>query len=151
MGNIMKEAVKTTIAELPEAELEESYEVMRELRMHLTKEVYLARVQEMRARGYRLLALKVEGEIAALAGVTFDLNLYWGRHLFVYDLVTAEAHRSQGYGKRLLNYIHELAREENCEAVALSSSFPREGAHRFYERKGYERTGYTFRKKLADV
>ena len=139
------------ITELAEVELEESYEVMRKLRPHLTKEVYLARVKEMWARGYRLLALKVEGEIVALAGVTFDLNLYWGRHLFVYDLVTAEAHRSKGHGKRLLNYIHELARQENCEAVALSSAFAREGAHRFYERKGYERTGYTFRKRLEDV
>ena len=147
----MNEAVKVDIAELAEAGLEESYEVMRELRTHLTKEVYLARVEEMRARGYRLLALKVEGEIAALAGVTFDLNFYWGRHLFVYDLVTAEAHRSKGYGKRLLDYIHELARKEDCEAVALSSAFAREGAHRFYEREGYERTGYTFRKRLADV
>ncbi len=139
------------ITELSEADFATSYEVMRELRPHLTKEVYAARVGEMKARGYRLLALKVDGDIAALAGVTFDLNLYWGRHLFVYDLITAEAYRSQGYGKRMLGYIHTLARSEDCEAVALSSSFPREGAHRFYEREGYNRTGYVFLKRLEDV
>ncbi len=139
------------ILELPETDFAASYEVMRQLRPYLTKEVYLARVKEMRARGYRLLALKVYGNIAVLAGVTFDLNLYWGRHLFVYDLVTAEKYRSQGYGKRMLEHIHDLAREEDCEAVALSSSFPREDAHRFYEREVYERTGYVFLKRLADV
>ncbi len=133
------------------AEVASSYEVMRELRPHLSKEAYLERLAEMRARGYRLLALKVDGKIAALAGITFDLNLYWGRHLFVYDLVTAEKYRSQGYGKRMLDHIHDLAREENCEAVALSSGFPREGAHRFYKRESYERTGYVFLKRLVDV
>ena len=142
---------RTEILELPEADLAESFKVMRELRTHLSQEQYLERLTEMRSRGYRLLALKVEGEIVALAGVTFDLNLYWGRRLFVYDLVTAEAHRSKGYGEKLLSYIHDLARAENCEAVALSSGFAREGAHRFYEREGYERTGYVFHKRLEDV
>ena len=144
-------AIQKDIVELSETELAESFKVMRELRPHLTQEVYVARVKEMRARGYRLLALKVEGDIAVLAGVTFDLNLYWGRHLFVYDLVTAEKYRSKRYGKRMLGYIHNLALSEDCEAVALSSSFPREGAHLFYEREGYERTGYVFLKRLADV
>ena len=97
------------IAELSEADFAISYEVMRELRPHLTEEVYASRVGEMRARGYRLLALKVDGDIAVLAGVTFDLNLYWGHHLFVYDLITAEAYRSQRYGKRMLEYIHNLS------------------------------------------
>ena len=132
-------------------ELAASYEVMRELRTHLSQEGYLARLEQMRPRGYRLLAVKVSDEIVALAGITFDLNLYWGRHLFVYDLVTAEAHRSKGYGERLLNHIYELATEEDCENVALSSGFAREGAHRFYEREGFERTGYTFVKRLEDV
>ena len=141
--------VQTDIRELPQAEVAESYEVMRELRPHLRQEAYVARVDEMKARGYRLLALHKDGNIAALAGITFDLNLYWGRHLFVYDLVTAEAHRSRGYAKRLLTHIHELAKKENCERVALSSGLAREGAHRFYERESYERTGYTFVKRLA--
>ena len=136
---------------LLEEDFATSYEVMRELRPYLTEEVYATRIKEMRSRGYRLLALKVDGEIASLAGVTFDLNLYWGRHLFVSDLVTAEKCRSRGYGKRLLDYIHDLAQEENCETVALSSSFPREGAHRFYEREGYERKGYVFVKRLEGV
>ena len=144
-------SAQTDIAELPETDLAESFEVMRELRTHLSQEQYLERLTEMRSRGYRLFALKVEEKIVALAGITFDLNLYWGRHLFVYDLVTAEAHRSKGYGEKLLSHIHDLARAENCEAVALSSAFAREGAHRFYEREGYERTGYTFRKRLEDV
>ena len=139
----MNEAVKVDIAELAEAELEKSYEVMRELRTHLTREAYLERLREMSSYGYRLLAPQ--------AGVAFDLNLYWGRHLFVYDLITAEVHRSRGYGQRLLNYIHELAEEENCERDALSSGFAREGAHRFYEREGYEHTGYIFVKRLANV
>jgi hypothetical protein len=49
----------------------------------------------------------------------------------------------------LLSHLEELARDEGCDTIALSSSFPRPDAHRFYEEKmNFERSGYTFKKSL---
>jgi GNAT superfamily N-acetyltransferase len=135
-----------------EAEWEQAFPVMRELRPHLNTESYLELLREMAADGYRLIALLEDDEITALGGIASRVNLYYGRYVWVYDLVTTERARSRGHGEKLLRHIEELAREEGCEMVALSSALHRTNAHRFYEEKmGYERASYTFTKDLGTV
>ncbi|MDP8258288.1 MAG: GNAT family N-acetyltransferase [Candidatus Aadella gelida] len=130
-------------------EIKESFSVVKELRTHLSESEYLDVADEMLARGYRLLALKYKGEMVTVAGIEVSMNLYHGRHIWVYDLVTAEKYRSKSYGEKMLKYIEDMARKEGCGIVSLASKFEREGAHRFYEDKmGYEKTGFVFQKKL---
>jgi GNAT superfamily N-acetyltransferase len=132
-------------------ELKESFPVMVQLRTHLNLETYLEQVERMRKEGYRLFALFDEGKIVALSGIILLTNLYDGRHIYVYDLVTDQGNRSKGYGETLLGFIHQLARELGCERVVLSSGFPRVDAHRFYEEKmGYQKNSYVFRKILSN-
>lgn len=138
------------IRELTTAEeWKSAFPVMNQLRTHLDEESFIEQVTEMRKQGYRLFALFVGEQAAAVTGVIQLINLYNGNHIYVYDLVTAEAHRSRGYGEALLSYIHKLAEELGCSSVALSSGLQRKDAHRFYEEKmGYQRTSYAFVKKL---
>jgi GNAT superfamily N-acetyltransferase len=85
----------------------------------------------------------------ALAGIAIRTNFYYGKYLYVYDLVTTESGRSKGYGKALLDAMEVLARAESCDTIALSSGFQRVDAHRFYEDKmGYDRVSYVFKKEL---
>lgn len=122
---------------------------MHELRPHLDEKQYLELLAEMRPNGYRLFALQDSSTIMALAGVAVLTNLYYGRHVWVYDLVTASSARSRGYGKKLLDYVEDFARSEGCRLVALSSGMQRKEAHRFYqERMEYEKPGYVFYKVL---
>jgi GNAT superfamily N-acetyltransferase len=132
-----------------EEEYREAFPVMKELRTHLDEEQFLAITSEMAWDGYRLFAGRVEGRIVALAGVAVCLNLYHGRHVWVYELVTAEAERSCGYGGKLLTRMEELAREEECGMICLSSGVQRAAAHRFYEdRMGYTRAAYCYTKTV---
>ncbi len=127
-----------------------AFPVMRQLRDHLTEDEYLSRLREMAADGYRLVALYEGESIVALAGIGRGLNFYYGRYLWVYDLITAEESRSRGYGKALLEHVEGIARREGCDTVALSSALHRADAHRFYEnRMSYERASYTFKKALT--
>jgi len=126
-----------------------AFPVMKQLRTHLTLEEFVALVTEMQPQGYRMFALFDEGEVVAVTGVAQQLNLYYGKNMYVYDLVTDEGGRSKGYGEALLSYIHELARELGCGKVALTSGLQRVDAHRFYEEKmGYERKSYAFVREL---
>lgn len=128
-----------------------AWPVMRELRGHLSEERYLEILDLMVPDGYRLLALEDdEGAIQALAGIGVSTNLYYGRHVWVYELVTAPETRSLGHGRALLGHVEELAASEGCEIVALSSGLWREDAHRFYEaHMGYEKTSYGFTKLVG--
>lgn len=133
-----------------EAEWREAFPVMRELRTHLDEETFLALMREMKPLGYRLFAARDDhGVIRALAGIGEHTNLYYGHHIWVYELVTTASERSRGYGKALLDDVDALARDLGCDTVALASGLQRADAHRFYEQKAeMMRSAYTFQKSV---
>ncbi|MER2089638.1 MAG: GNAT family N-acetyltransferase [Sporosarcina sp.] len=131
-------------------EIVEAYPIMKQLRTHLDEVTYLELVCEAQEKDrYQLFALKSEGVIVAVIGFKPMITLYYGRFIWVCDLVTDTTKRSSGYGEKLLNYVHEWAQENSYESVALSSGLQRVNAHRFYEEKmDYDKVSYVFKKLL---
>ncbi|MFB1081930.1 GNAT family N-acetyltransferase [Jeotgalibacillus sp. JSM ZJ347] len=127
-----------------------AFPVMKQLRTHLEKDSYLSLVEEARQTdSYRLFALYEEDDIVALAGFKPMITLYYGRFVWVCDLVTDQKRRSHGYGEKLLDFVHQWASENGYERVALSSGLQRTDAHRFYEAKmDYNKVSYVFKKEL---
>lgn len=125
------------------------FPVLAELRSHLDWEQFDMLYGEMADEGYRLFAIYEDGEPIAVAGVTISTNFYLGRHAYVYDLVTTADHQSKGHGKQLLDYVHDWAANQDCQAVELESGLWREDAHRFYvETMGYEKYCVSFKYDL---
>jgi GNAT superfamily N-acetyltransferase len=135
---------------LTKEELRASFHVMNQLRPSLTEESYFTLYNEMKQQGYQLMALyNEEMRIVSLAGFAIRVNLYDLKHIYIYDLITDQNERSKGYGEQLLGYIEELAREQGCSNVVLSSGLWRTDAHRFYEHKlNYDKTSYVFKKAI---
>ena len=132
-----------------ESDLREAFPIIRELHHELDEQRYTELLAEMIPDGYRLFAVRDRGRITAVAGVQVLTNLYYGRHVYVYDLVSTASARSKGYGEKLLGYVEDFARREGCSFVALACGRERTEALRFYEeRMGYERPGYSMRKAL---
>ena len=131
------------------AQRREALPILRELYPSLDEARYGQLLEEMVADGYRQFAVRQEaGELVAVVGAAVHVNLYYGRHLYIYDLVVREGARSKGYGELLLEHVEGLARREGCETAALACGMEREGALRLYERRGYERPSYAMRKAL---
>lgn len=142
-----------TIKELhSQKEILEAFPVMNQLRTHLDDAAYLDLVIEAKDKDmYKLVALYDQGEIVAVTGFKPMITLYYGRFVWVCDLVTDSTKRSNGYGERLLSYVHGWAKENGYESVALSSGLKRRDAHRFYEeRMGYDKVSYVFKKPLDE-
>jgi GNAT superfamily N-acetyltransferase len=134
---------------LQEKEWLEAFPVLNELRTHLNKSTYLDFLQSMREEGYKLFALYDNEQVVAVTGIAIRTNFYYGKHIFVYDLVTQSSQRSKGYGEQILSYIHQYAIRNGCGIVALESGLFRAETHRFYETKmGYEKFCYSFKKVL---
>ncbi|MGG2028309.1 GNAT family N-acetyltransferase [Gottfriedia sp. S16(2024)] len=130
-------------------ELVKAFNLLNQLRTHLTLEKFEEQYNQMHKEGYRLIGLEVNDEIVAVAGINILTNFYNNKFLFVYDLVTKETERSKGYGEELMTYIHRYAREQECSHVTLESALHRVDAHRFYEEKmGYDKFCYSFRYTL---
>ncbi|WP_245902342.1 GNAT family N-acetyltransferase [Gracilibacillus dipsosauri] len=133
-----------------EDEIKTAYKVIKQLRSHLKEQEYLALVKEAQEKeNYKMVALIVENEIIAVIGFQPMITLYYGKFIWVCDLVTDYNHRSLGYGKQLLSYLHQWAKDNDYESIALSSGLQREDAHRFYEEKmNYDKVSYVFKAPL---
>ena len=90
-----------------------------------------------------------EGEYKGFChGDYFDTFWMSGRTCYISSLITNEKDRGKGYGRALVDHALQLARRERCKAVILDSGFPREQAHRFYEKYGFEKSCYGFELEL---
>ena len=139
------------IAELiTDSEIMDGYPVMKQLRSHLDEQTYITIVKEANAKeGYRQFAFREKEKIVAVIGFQPMITLYYGKYIWVCDLVTDASVRSKGYGEKLLSFVQDLVKSEGYETVALSSGLQREEAHRFYEEKmGYDKVSFVFKKML---
>ena len=124
------------------------FEVMEELRTHLTLEQFREGYERALPEGYRVAAVFEEDSCRAVAGYRLMHNLVSGYHMYVDDLVTAERWRSHGYGRELNDYLVERASAEDCASVQLDSATYRRDAHRFYFRERYSIWSYHFVRPL---
>lgn len=132
-----------------DTEIAACYPVMRELRPHIAENQFLSRIRSQENAGYRLAFVREPDGVAAVAGFRVGENLAWGRFLYVDDLVTLPAHRSKGYGARLLSWLKECAAREGCLQMHLDSGIQRKDAHRFYEREGMTMASLHFVESIA--
>lgn len=130
---------------ITDVEIEACFDVMSQLRPHLQRENFIEQVRAQMQDGYRLACALDGGTVVAVAGYRISRCLSWGKFMYVDDLVTDTARRSQGYGKSLLQWLTGEARDNGCAEFHLDSGTQRKDAHRFYEREGMEMVGYHFK------
>ena len=115
-----------------DAEIQNCYTVMAELRPHIAYENFLPQVRrQMKNSNFQLVFLFDE-EIKAVAGFRIAEWLANGKYLEIEDLTTKDGERSKGYGGALFDWIVKYAEKENCDRLRLVSSVKRFAAHRFY-------------------
>ncbi|MCL1844329.1 MAG: GNAT family N-acetyltransferase [Defluviitaleaceae bacterium] len=141
------------IRELTPSDLREAYPLVRQLRPHLSEGEFIETATEMISQGYTPVALfdgAGDGEkISAYAGYAELLNLYYGRHIWIYELVVDENERGKGLGKILLSHIEKIACEKKLNCIALSSGVQKESAHRFYAKNEYEKVSFVYKKFIG--
>lgn len=121
-----------------------------ELRTFLKKEEFLFRIRRMMTTGFRIAMLEMEdGTVPAVGGFRFEEMLHRGYSIYIDDLSTMEKFRSKGYGEKVLDFIIDLAKKENCSTVHLDSGVQRFAAHRFYLRKRFEISSHHFVLRLG--
>ncbi|MBC7502902.1 MAG: GNAT family N-acetyltransferase [Herminiimonas sp.] len=132
-----------------DADIASTFRLMVQLRTHLSETEFVPLIQKMkRESGYRLVALRTDEAIGAVAGFRITDSLAWGHYIYVDDLITDDRMRSRGYGEALLDWIAEYGKAQGCTQLHLDSGVQRHGAHRFYLRERMDITCYHFRREL---
>lgn len=127
--------MKIKVAESNE-EIMGCYEVLSQLRPHLSRGEFSKRILELAQNcGYKLAYLEDNG-VQAVVGYRVSDWLHRGSYLEIEDLVTSESERSKGYGGKLFDWTINQAKDYGCNQVRLLSGVQRDRAHKFYLAKG---------------
>lgn len=126
------------------------FPVIHQLRPHLKDEKdFISRLERMeKTNQYRLLYIKDNGVVVAVAGLRFMEKLFGGKLIYVDDLATHDSVRSRGYGRILLDFLKEYVKDNNLDGLTLDSGVQRSGAHKFYFANNFSITAYHFTAKL---
>jgi GNAT superfamily N-acetyltransferase len=127
-----------------DAQLELICPVMLQLRTHFDEERLLDQVRRQQQEGYKLAYVESGGQALCVAGFVVGTKLAYGKHIYVDDLVTDDAHRSSGAGAMMIDWLKSYGRELGCEQLHLDSGVQRFAAHRFYLREGFDISSHHF-------
>jgi GNAT superfamily N-acetyltransferase len=127
--------------------LKKAEAVHRQLRTALPPE-YEAKMKRVFAGGARMCVATDGADVAGVAVYRMHENTFYGKQLYVDDLITDEARRSSGVGRALLGYLEQKARAAGFDNLTLDSGTQRLQAHKFYFREGMAVTSFHFMKKL---
>src|SRR5690606_38861758 len=112
------------------------FDVMRELRPHLTDAAtFAAQSRRQAEQGYRLLAVWQGEQAKGLAGYRIQENLLYGRFLYVDDLVAASDMRRHGLGGKLIDALRDEAQRQGCAHFVLDTALGNALGQRFYFRQ----------------
>lgn len=120
--------------------------VHRQLRPHLPKD-YAAKMVRVLKDARMALAIKSD-VVLGLAVYRWHENTFDGLKFYVDDLVTDEAHRSEGVGHALIAHLEKVAKELGASGLVLDSGTQRTQAHKFYFREGFVIPAFNFKKSF---
>jgi GNAT superfamily N-acetyltransferase len=111
---------------------------------------YWSAVEETRRRRGEVLVAVVDNEVVGICQlIVFPHFQHTGGWCAELETVHVRSDlRSHGIGAQLLAAAEELARNEGCYRVQLTSRHVRRDAHRFYETQGFVATSQGFKKLL---
>jgi len=105
--------------------------------------------QILKSEVYFTFVAVSDGKIAGTASICLLFSLQRGRPWGLVDnVVVGENYRQKGVGKKLIEAIVEFAKGKDCYKIVLTARFSRTGAHRFWQRIGFKKHGFSFRMDL---
>jgi GNAT superfamily N-acetyltransferase len=108
-----------------------------------------SRIEKMPTETYETLVAVLDGDIAGFIGL-LTLPVYEHSHPigWVLALCVSSDRQRQGVGTALVQAAEAHYRGRGVIDVRLHSGLQREDAHEFYEKMGFGKSGYRFKKKL---
>jgi ribosomal protein S18 acetylase RimI-like enzyme len=145
--------VALTIREARLSDAPDLAELMNQLGYHTTSGEMETRLKSILSDArHRTFVAAIDdgicGMIGTLTHLSHEHNDLSGKIL---ALVVSEKHRRGGVASALIDAAEKDFVKRKVMRVTLTTRFVREEAHRFYETRGYSKTGFRFAKNLASL
>lgn len=96
---------------------------------------FLQEIEQNKAARY--LVCLLEGEVVAYGGMWFIID-----EAHITNIAVSPKHRRQGFGRRIVEGLLELARENGMHLITLEVRRSNEVAQTLYHQMGFEDVGY---------
>ena len=101
---------------------------------------------------YRTFIADIDGQVCGMIGtVTHASHEHNDLSGKIIALVVSKKQRRNGIGRSLIAAAEEDFAQRKITRVTLTTRFTREQAHKFYEARGFSKTGFRFAKILPHV
>lgn len=99
---------------------------------------------------YRIYAYEEKRIIVGIITVSLRWALFYeGKAAIIEDLIVDKAHRGKGIGRGLVRFVEDrLAVGGEVKGVELSSDLHRKVTHEFWEKCGYSKLAFQYRKEV---
>lgn len=136
-------------------EMKIAYELIFKHYQHLNLDqlIFEETLEEMIKRNdYQMLLAFNESdnglELLGVAGFWVSRMFYCGRYLQVSNLIVNEKFRSNGIGRKILQYLEIIALKQQCIKIVLDSYTENKRSHSLYFGEGFYIRGFHFVKDL---
>lgn len=118
----------------------------KEFDLDIFEKIYNKKIQD--EKNYFIVAIE-KNEVIGFLSVVIDYQLHHADKVAtIEELIVKSKYRNNGVGKLLLNSAINYAKEKNCDVIELTSGFSRKTAHEFYEKNGFNKGSYKFKRNL---
>ena len=98
----------------------------------------------------KILVAEIENsKIVGMMSIVFVSRLNQNTlEMYVPELIVSQNYRSNGIGKKLINFSIDIGKEKKCHRMRLESGNQRTESHKFYRNLGFENSSIFFTKNL---
>ena len=98
----------------------------------------------------KILVAEIENsKIVGMMSIVFLSRLNQNTlEMYVPELIVSQNYRSNGIGKKLINFSIDIGKEKKCHRMRLESGNQRTESHNFYRNLGFENSSIFFTKNL---
>jgi len=131
------------------AELSTIHPLIQQRNTNLELTEFETLLDDMLPMGYRCIAAYDDaGVLVGVSGFWVKSQFYCRKSMRIDNFIVDEAHRGTGYGKAMLDWLHDEGKKLGCKQVVLDSLTGNVQSHRFYFREGFSIIGFHFAKDI---
>lgn len=139
-----------TVRLIPTDQLHVILPLVKVLNPDIDEAVLAQRLEDMPGQGYQCVGAYQNEQLVGICGLWVATRFYCGKYLEPDNVVVHPDFRSLGVGQKLMVWVYDYARTQNCEVVELNSYVGSPRAHKFYFNEGFQILGFHFQKKLGE-
>lgn len=133
---------------IPDKDIEVILPFLKLLDANIADNVLEQRLQDMKQSNYLCAGVYDGDKLIGISGLWILNKYYVGKHIEPDNVIIHPDYRNKGAGDILMNWIHDFAREQGCNASELNCYISNQKAVAFWYRQGYRMLGFHMRKDL---